>query len=771
MIVFFTKLWAGKQKSLLKPKSTFTYQLKKQYRKYHFTCGCLNLILAFLLGFFYISVQATLQLAKTLPVALQATPITIVGTIVSLPEVDKEDTWCFDFDIQQTLPRSLWQNPGRVRLRWEEPPKILYPGDVYQLTVKLKPPRSYSNPGSFDKEKQFFLNHWVGSGNVSDKSNALYLENRRFAGWVDRLRYSIRKQMQKYLENQPLCGPIIALVVGAKEGIQPDQWQIFQETGTSHLMAISGLHVGLMASVAFCIIHFIWRRLPDIFLKIPCQWSAAIAALISTVVYALLAGFSVPTQRAMIMVLITMAGIILRRKISVGRSFFVALGVLLLMDPFATLSPGFWLSFGAVGIILYGMNNRLSPRGLWYRFGRPQFLVFLGLMPYTFSVFGQISLIAPVANLFAIPILSFLVVPLAIFGALIAAVSPSLGAFLLRSAESILGLLWMLLEYLKKLPFATWNRAECSFFSLCCAMMGMFWLLSPRGLPGRYLGIIFILPLFLNIADKVEEGTARVTVLDVGQGLSTVVETKNHVLVYDTGPKFNAQFDTGDRVVIPYLKTRGRKKIDTLIISHGDNDHVGGMASILKKMPVQELMSSEDLPVDKPVIYCFPGQTWQWDGVTFEILHPETMITQKRNDHSCVLQVRAGHQSILLTGDIESKSEHKILARYGKQLQSTVLLVPHHGSSTSSALDFIQGVNPEYAIIPVGKYNSYGHPKPEVLARYRDQGIKLYDSVRHGAITFFLRKSDSLLDPPRCYRLDNLRYWQTREVSNVSTEF
>ncbi len=262
----------------------------------------------------------------------------------------------------------------------------------------------------------------------------------------------------------------------------------------------------------------------------------------------------------------------------------------------------------------------------------------------------------------------------------------------------------------------------------------------------------------------IDPNTARVTVLDVGQGLALVVETEGHVLVFDTGPKLNPSFDTGDRVVLPFLATRGRKNIDALVISHGDNDHAGGARSILKAMPVKTIITSEPkLFPEHNTMACFAGQQWAWDGVHFEMLHPTTVMTKKRNDHSCVLKVTAGTQSVLLTADIEAKSEHSIIENMPEKLPATVMLVPHHGSRTSSTLEFIRAINPQIAIIPVGYLNQYGHPKPDIVERYKKENILLLDTVKQGAISFVLnKKSNNNSVNIQAYRQENQRYWHSQ---------
>jgi len=793
------------------------------------------LLIFFVLGFLWMWIHVKNHLNKALPESIEGNPITVVGTVVSLPErlgavsndslrntvpitnkIDNQNqTLRFEFNIKNTIPSNDWPNPGCVRLYFhsnKEKIPLIQVGDQWQFRVKLKRPFGYANPGSFDKEKYFFQNRWQAEGSVLEEENTNELNNPEankknsnkkissnlFSKPIDRVRYYLLQKMRNHLNGLPFGELIIALVVGIREGITQTQWQVFRDTGTAHLMAISGLHVGLMAGFAYFIIHFIWRRLRRLFRpslqlqKLPASWVAAWGGMFAALGYSLLAGFSVPTQRALVMVILFMLNIVFRHRGEGWQNYGIALCIVLLIDPFATLSPGFWLSFGAVGVILYGMQNRLQPTGAWWKWGRTQWVIFLGLSPFTLAFFQQLSLVSPLVNSFAIPWVSFAVVPWALIGTLCLPISETLGRWFLIISEKMFSLLWPLLEFSSKLPKASWLSADFSTSALVLAIIGVSVLLAPRGFPGRWMGLIWLLPILLNKPTSIESGAVRFSVLDVGQGLASVVETANHVLVFDTGPNLSARgmgVDTGERVVLPFLTGKGIKTIDTVVISHGDNDHIGGLLALLKKMQVNSIITSEvdlvralvssihnsvNTKIDK-VNLCYVGQRWNWDGVEFEMLHPETIETRKRNDHSCVLRIKAGNKSVLLTGDIETKSENKILewaktslgsaaSNYSSSLNnlaSDILIVPHHGSRTSSSQEFIQAVNPQYAIIPVGYRNAYGHPKAEIVARYQSLGIKLLDTVHEGSITFILNENGDPLKvlEPDCYRRKNKRFW------------
>lgn len=695
--------------------------------------------------------EAVFQLAKSLPSSLENKPIRIQGKISSIPEWT-EGNVRFEFDI--TEPVEGWEKSGALRLFWANPDQKPEIGDEWRLSAKLKRPRGLSNPGSFDKEKHFFSHRWVGEGVVVIKEKAERLSSLD-AHSIHRWRILVLEYLNTRLINRKYSGLIAALVVGVTAGINQDQWAVFRDTGTAHLMAISGLHVGFIGAFFYGLGNMGWRFLGCPF-KLPAQWVAAWGGWMGAFGYAWLAGFSVPTQRALVMLILYFSCILLRLQTAVWRNYCFALGVVLLIDPFASLMPGFWLSFGSVGIILYGMKGRLNPKDRWWKWGRAQWVAFLGLIPLSIGFFQQFSWISPMTNLIAIPWVTFLVVPLALISVLILPINEALAGWVLDFSEKALSLLFPILEFASKLPQVIWVSEAVSPFIISCALIGFLIFIAPRGFPGRWMGLFWCLPLFLVKTPHVSLGELRFTLLDVGQGLSAVLETKHHLLVFDAGPK-KGSWDAGERVIYPFLRLNGHQKVDSLIISHGDLDHIGGMESILKKIPVERIITSEPEKIHfNQVETCFAGKHWEWDGVKFEMLHPARLETRKRNDHSCVLRVSTGKQALLLTGDIEGKSELEMIEG-NKALSATVLVVPHHGSRTSSTEAFIKAVRPSFALLPVGYLNPYGHPKSEIIQRYQRQGITLLDSIRDGAITFLLKEAE--LENPILHRKQHRSFW------------
>ncbi|HLD09122.1 MAG TPA: DNA internalization-related competence protein ComEC/Rec2, partial [Methylophilaceae bacterium] len=431
--------------------------------------------------------------------------------------------------------------------------------------------------------------------------------------------------------------------------------------------------------------------------------------------------------------------------------------------------PWFWLSFGAVAVIAYAMGGRLS-RPHWLRIAiHTQWAVTLGLLPLLLVLFQQVSIISPIANAFAIPLISFVVVPFTLLGALLPL------DWALQLAHSILAACMLLLQWLGDLPFGTWQQHAPPAWTLLPALFGVLWMLLPRGFPMRWLGVIALFPMFMLQPLHPEFGAMKVAVLDVGQGLAVTVRTATHMLLYDTGPRYSSQSDSGSRIVVPYLRGEGIRQLDGLIVSHNDTDHSGGMASVLAQIPVDWVASS--LADNTPVLathehmLCYAGQSWVWDGVRFDMLHPSPSSYEdadiKDNNRSCVLRVTSQFGSLLLTGDIEREAEQELLGSFADELASDILIVPHHGSKTSSTPAFIAAVQPQVTIFTVGYRNRFGHPKQAVLERYAQTGSKAYRSDNDGAVLLDFSSSKAIAITR--WRYQARRYWQDATFFKTGT--
>jgi competence protein ComEC len=715
-------------------------------------------------GFFYAAVIAQNRLDDGLPAAWQGRDIDIIGVIAELPRqherglgfsFDVERTLTADVHVPQHLLLSTYQNAN-------DPLLAIHAGERWKLTVRLKQPHGTSNPYNFDFEVWALERNLRATGYVYGKGDNQRLDEHVVApGYlIERIRESVRSHFQQVLGHAPYAGVLSALAIGDQGSIPAVQWQIFTRTGVNHLVSISGLHITMLSGMAFALCYWLWRRSVYLTLKLPARKAAAVAGLLVAIVYALLSGYGVPAQRTVYMLGTVAVAMWLSRNIAPSQLLAVALMVVLLLDPWAVISPGFWLSFGAVGLIFYITANRLGQKHWLIEYGRIQWAMSIGLIPPLLAMFQQISIVSPLANAFAIPLVSFVVVPLALLGALFPF------DFFLHSAHWAMSICTGALEWLSNLPVAVWTQHAPPFWTIVTGMFGVLWMLLPRGFPSRWTGGILLLPMFLIQPAAPETGNLRLTVFDVGQGLAVVAQTSKHALLYDSGPMFNSDANSGNRILVPSLKGMGIDRLDILMLTHNDSDHTGGALSVMQALPVELLSSS--LPDDSPILLhaskterCSDGQSWVWDGVRFEILYPTLSSYAddniKNNDRGCVLRISSGNNSVLLAADIEKYSEHDLLNRHPEQLNSTLLVVPHHGSKTSSTSNFVDAVHPRYAVFTTGYRNRFGHPKKEVVERYRALGSELLRSDEDGAILVNMDTQNMYIEK---YRLTHARYWQ-----------
>lgn len=702
---------------------------------------------------------------------LEGQDVLATGYIASLP-ARQEGRTRFVFQPDSLRWRGQPQAlPGKLLINWYQAAPVLAAGARWQLQLRLKQPHGFMNPGGFDYEAWLLregirATGYVRGGLANSANRPLAAAGNSYL--LDQLRQGLQQKIQQALAGQPLRGVILALAIGDRQQVSNAQWQVFTRTGTNHLLAISGLHVGLVAGFAFFAGRRLWRCFPRALLLWPASKAGALLALSAASGYAMLAGFSVPTQRALLMIAVVMLGQLIQRRSRPSDLLALALLVVLLLDPFAVLAPGFWLSFAAVAVILLGMQRRLGAesskwRQLWWRWGRVQWLVAVGLLPLLLLLFQQASLVSPLANFIAVPWVSLVTVPLTLLGVLAVWLWSPAGEFLLGLAAGSLQGLWWLLGIMQQWPLAQWQQGVAPLWAVLCALLGIAWLLMPRGMPARWLGALWILPLVLPGTTEIPRGQAHFALLDVGQGLASVVQTRKHLLVFDTGPRFPSGFNTGEAVLAPYLRQRGLQHIDLLVVSHGDLDHMGGALGLLQQIPARQVLSSVPRKLQQGGIAgvraCEAGQQWQWDGVQFTMLSPTPHTGGKGNNRSCVLKVTAGGESVLLSGDIERDTERLLVQTMAGKLPAEVLVAPHHGSGTSSSAAFLDAVSPRFALFAVGYRNRYGFPKPEILSRYRQRGIQLFDSARHGALEMRLGSSAGLQEIT-AFRQQDVHYWR-----------
>ncbi len=701
--------------------------------------------------------QGHWMLQHRLPQTLEGIDLVVEGEVVSLP-VRRDGLVRFELapermsglpDVEPVL--------RKLRLSWYGSPETIEAGQLWRLKVRLKRPRGLRNPAGFDYAQWLFTQRIDATGYVrSDPENRLLQAE---PGWLNlhSRRDRIANRLDNYLQAGSAAAVIKALSLGDRRGLNSDSWRVFSRTGTSHLIAISGLHVGLVAGWLWFLGQWCWRRSTRLSERFPAQRAGALLAILGALIYAALAGFSLPTQRALVMIAVALGGVVLAQPVRPGRSLTLALFLVILLDPVAPLTVGFWLSFGAVALILLVLAGRLARGSRLSQLLRIQVAVSLGLMPLLFLHFGEASVLSPLVNLAMVPWFSLVLVPMSLIGLLLlplpALAAPWYGALQWLSAQTL-----QLLSWLSEQPVATLQLAHSPGWLTLAALGGGLLLLLPGGTPGRSLGLLLIAPLLCIETQRPQAGEYRFTLLDVGQGLACVVETERHLLVYDTGPAYASGFSTSEAALLPYLASRNLSHLDLLVVSNGDADHAGGVAVLEDALEVDDRLSGEAQALSG-FRSCIAGESWSWDGVDFRILHPPpSRRFSKSNDNSCVIHVSNGLWSLLLAGDIEREAEHSLLAQAGGQLKADILVAPHHGSATSSSAPFVQAVRPRWVVFSTGYRNRYGFPRQAVVERWRTAGAVTINSAQAGAVSFHVHKDKRL--PGIVRERDRRRYWQ-----------
>ncbi|SEO20965.1 competence protein ComEC [Nitrosospira multiformis] len=730
-------------------------------------------------GFFWAAAFAQWRLSDALSPEWEGRDIQVIGVVAELPQSGRNSVR-FTLDVEQVLTEGAIV-PARLSLSWYNErgsgftPRPSTPslnvGERWRLTARLKRPHGTANPHTSDFEQWALERNVRATGYVRKDDENIRLEKvvGRPAYHVERLRQDIRDHFLVALPGRAYAGTLVALAVGDQRAIPHEQWQVFTRTGINHLVSISGLHITMLSGLVFTIAYWLWRRSYHLTLRLPARKAAVIAGLVAALGYTLLAGFAIPAQRTLYMLAAVAVTLWLDRSIAMTTVLVWALLAVVVLDPWAVLSPGFWLSFGAIAVIMLVSVGRVGRPHWLSSWTTVQSAITLGLIPLLLAMFQQISLVSPIANAVAIPLVSLVVVPLTLLATL-----PPLD-FLLIPAHAALDSCMIVMEWLSNAPQAVWSQQAPPFWTVVVGTAGIFWTLLPgrwgwrlgigSGFPARWLGLVALLPMFLLPLPKPEQGELWLTVLDVGQGLAVLARTEKHTLLYDTGPAFTSEADSGSRTVVPFLRGEGIRHLDAMIVTHADSDHSGGALSVLQAVPVGGLVSSlrDGHPIQQSAFNshrCRAGQSWEWDGVRFDMLHPMeesyNNLRLKSNALSCVLKITTWHGSVLLPADIEKKSEYQLLKRYGEALSSTVLIAPHHGSKTSSTEEFVRRVNPRWVVFTVGYRNRFGHPKEEVAERYRSVGSRLLRSDTDGAILLRFGGNDLAVER---WRVRRMRYW------------
>ena len=718
-------------------------------------------LLAAALGFAWAAWCAELRLDDRLPAHWQGVDIALIGVVSDLPQANARGER-FVLDVEQVLtpdaPRLKRVQLTRYWPRQGDRRATVQAGERWQFSVRLKRPFGTHNPHGFDVEAWMLERGIAGTGYVRDGPPPQRLAARATsaAAWIASTRAALRERIVSSLGNAPYSGVIVALVVGDQRSIPHAQWRVFTRTGVNHLLSISGLHVTMIAALAGWLVALAWRRWPRAAERLPSRQAGLLAAVGAAGAYAVLAGFQVPAQRTLFMLLVVAVAFWGRREPRPFSALLWALFIVLLIDPWAVLSAGFWLSFGAMAAILWITFGRVALPDKLRGWVSVQAAVTLALAPALLLLFQQVSLISPLANAIAIPVVSWLVTPLALLGVVI----PPLW----HAAAWLMAGLGQGLAWASDVSWAVASLPAPDGWAILLAVIGSLWLLLPRGFPLRGLGGVLWLPLIFPPHDQVLPYTFQAHVIDVGQGTAILIRTARHSLLYDTGPAFT-DGDAGERVIAPYLRAIGVGRLSGMIVSHDDNDHSGGMRSVLRDLPTGWLLHG--LPVTSPLLdaaplsrqQCQRGQHWQWDGVRFEILNPQARAyaegRRRDNDYSCVLKVSLGTQSMLITGDAERRGELELLES-GANLRATALVVGHHGSRTSSLEEFVAAVQPRIGVFTVGYRNRFNHPHPLVVSRFNALGANLFRSDTSGLIRLTFGEAGVVASE---YRPTHRRYW------------
>lgn len=714
--------------------------------------GCWRLLAAVLVGAVLACAHGRWTLDQQLPAAYAGTDVRVTGTVEGLVQADAESTR-FSFRVEAANGIGATRLQGRkLRLTWYRTATRLEPGSRWQLPVRLRPPAGVLNPGGFDFERRALEQRIAATGYVRDGDGLRQLAGGSGIDFV-RERYS-----RAIVEALPGPGArfVQALALGDTRGLGDHDWAVLRATGLTHLIAISGFHVGMVAGLAALLAGLVYRVLPALGRQWPRPQGMAVCALLAAAGYTALAGFALPTVRTLLMIAAVLLARLLRRPHRLGDAWALALITVLVVDPLSVLSAGFWLSFLGVAWLVWCLPHERG-RTTVSAFFQAQGVAMLGLLPLTVWFFSQTSLNAPLINLVGIPWISLGVAPLAVLGLLLYPLSNTLGHGLWQLSAWLMEVLWSGLEHVAQWPLSLVWLPEPTLLSLALAMLAVFWLLLPRGVPGKPLAVLLMLPLFWPAMQRPAQGQVDVWVLDVGQGLSVLVQTRNHTLLYDTGPATPGGLDSGEAVVAPALHALGVRHLDRILLSHGDNDHAGGADALRRHFPLTPVSAPEGW-ARAGMSHCRRGQHWRWDGVTFRILHPPPLYPYLKNDSSCVLRIEVGGKVALLPGDISRTVEARLLKEQAFALPADLLVVPHHGSSGSSSTAFVAAVRPQHAVFTVGRDNRFHLPREDAVARYREQGSALYDSAGSGALRFRLGPDGVQLQER--FRFDRPRYWR-----------
>ncbi len=754
------------------------------------------IIIGVILGCIWVFLHSFLT--DRLPNSIYFKPMTVVGKVVDLPQVHSLDEngrpprVKFSFvlqhmtnqDIQFDQAWSFWQ--PTVQLSWYDAEMVPKSGETWRFQIKLKPRHASLNPGAFDYETYLFQKGIQGYGYVLDKGTpSVRLSEAGVLG----LRNDLANHLRHLFGGSPFQGVFQALIDGDKSDISADDWRVMQQTGTIHLMAISGLHVAIVAGLGFILFAWVWR--------VGVRWMngtwwqltpkivfASWGGILMATVYMAMAGFSIPTQRAWLMVVTVLLFVLIRRKFQPWSALALAAFLIVLWHPPSVLSQGFWLSFMAVAIIFVILRwPRVQRAPNWQKLLWIQLGLTVGLAPALAGYYHQIALGSFLANLLAVPFVSLLGLPLLFLTVLVSFVSDTAAHALMWLNDQLWSALWWALQYLSD-AFGFWVVGQLQAWQVVLLYGVLFWTVSVRtGGARKWLGglvLVGLTAVFLWHPFKpvLAPGEFRVTVLDVGQGQALVFETETATVVYDTGARWSDKMDGAKLALLPYLKSQNRSTVDLLIVSHSDSDHAGGVASLLQDVAVKEAVSGQakvlnhrlEQRVFQP---CGNGQAWSFSDVRFEILSPADFLPQPTNDNdaSCVLRVTNGAGTVLVPGDLTERMEKPLVAAYEDELQADLLVAGHHGSRTSTSQAWLKAVSPQEAVFSSGFANRFHFPSETVLNRLEKLGIPWRNTACRGAIQYKITLDSERFHPSPLRFVNSARQAHPRWYGNECEAF
>lgn len=697
-------------------------------------CGVL------LVGLGLCGLHASRSLAQQLPPALEGGDVALIGRVLGLPQHEARRTR-FEFRVEDdgSVPTAL--RGARLRLSWYDDAKSttrsrrfdLAPGSRWRIATRLRAPRGLRNAGTLDSEKHAFAQRVAAIGYVRDPYQSRQLSPEiGIDAWRDRMARRIEAEVagdaRRYVR---------ALALGDTRALDEVDWEALRATGLTHLIAISGFHVGLVAGFFALLASGAWRVCPLLALRVPRPQASAGAALLGAFGYAAVAGFALPTVRTLLMIAVVVAARLWRRPLRIAESLALAVIAVLLWDPLALLTAGCWLSFAGVAWLAWCLPDARG-QPIVRTFLSAQGVATVGLLPLTVALFGQASLAGPVANLVAIPWWSLIVVPLSLVGTALEALQAGWGGWAWRSAAWCFDVSWPLFQRLADSGIALWWLPEPRRWAWPLAAFAAFWCLLPRGVPGKPLALLLWLPLLWPDRALPAHGEAEIVVFDVGQGLSILVRTRTQALLYDMGPATADGYDAGERAVVPALHALGVRRLDTMVVSHGDGDHAGGLAAVRRVFAGVPITAPDGAGIDGATP-CLAGEAWRRDGVGFRFLHPTPHFPYLGNEASCVLRIKTAHGTVLLTGDIGDVVERGLLRRERDAVRNDIVVVSHHGSASSSDEGFVTATGARFALVSAGHGNRFRHPHPTVVQRWRAAGAQMLATPEGGALRIRLQ--------------------------------